>query len=234
MKLNLKCKILSAFIFVVLIYNLLCPSLLAFNPGSIYTAENSTINVEDLERKRRDIDNWLKGNPGWSTHDNLELALQHGHWHIAYAMLTHPEASRNLLLHVPFQSGGRQLTVISAVCSGWRNSASDGVRTKIADLVYNAVSQTPSLDHDGKKSCLDAKNTPSGQTALHIVVQNNDLEMVTWLINHGASVNELDTSGHTPLDYVSKGSSLKIRELLVKHGAVISIPRHNPSCCVML
>ncbi len=63
-----------------------------------------------------------------------------------------------------------------------------------------------------------------GQTALHIACAMGRLEEVTWLLNHGASVNILSDSGATPLDCLQRGTYNEgpIRAIMSAHGAMLS------------
>lgn len=60
-----------------------------------------------------------------------------------------------------------------------------------------------------------------GNTALHYACGMGRIDIVEWLVNHGADVNKRTDKGATPLDCVSGGyNAAEIRRLLTQHGAV--------------
>ncbi len=60
-----------------------------------------------------------------------------------------------------------------------------------------------------------------GQTALHIAVQNNDVECITYLISVNANVNAENEQDETPLIIAIQNGYYKIVEQLLQNGADI-------------
>lgn len=59
-----------------------------------------------------------------------------------------------------------------------------------------------------------------GNTALHYACGMGRVDIVEWLVNHGADVNKQTDKGATPLDCVSGGyNAAEIRRILTQHGA---------------
>ena len=59
-----------------------------------------------------------------------------------------------------------------------------------------------------------------GNTALHYACGMGRIDIVEWLVNHGADVNKKTDKGATPLDCVSGGyNAAEIRRFLIQHGA---------------
>ena len=60
-----------------------------------------------------------------------------------------------------------------------------------------------------------------GNTALHYACGMGRMDIVEWLVNHGADVNKRTDKGATPLDCVSGGyNAAEIRRFLIQRGAV--------------
>ena len=70
---------------------------------------------------------------------------------------------------------------------------------------------------------VDAKNSRTGQTALHLPVKLNHVEVVKFLINAGADVNSVDNEGNTPLHYTAMANRLEIAKILVESGADVRL-----------
>ena len=54
---------------------------------------------------------------------------------------------------------------------------------------------------------------------LHKAIDNGHLEMVEFLVQNGANVNELDKNQRTPLDAAMQNEQIEIVQLLIQHGA---------------
>jgi len=59
----------------------------------------------------------------------------------------------------------------------------------------------------------------SGPTALHEAARLGNLEMMNYLLDHGANVNAKEKRGTTPLVYAVFTSKMEVVECLVEHGA---------------
>ena len=68
------------------------------------------------------------------------------------------------------------------------------------------------------------KPQPRTQTALHVAVKHNRLEVVRLLVAHGADVNAVTKSQQTPLHYATtyKFLNLELIQFLVEHGANVN------------
>lgn len=63
----------------------------------------------------------------------------------------------------------------------------------------------------------------SSRTALHTAVEENNLKIVSILLNSGADVNLLDENGNTPLMMLDEETNVEIIKLLVKYGTNLNI-----------
>ena len=61
------------------------------------------------------------------------------------------------------------------------------------------------------------------RTALHVAVNENNLEILRILLNAGADVNALDEEGNTPLMLLDEQTSEEIVKLLVRYGTKLDI-----------
>ena len=59
-----------------------------------------------------------------------------------------------------------------------------------------------------------------GNTALHYACGMGNLELVQWLVEHGADVNKRTNKGASPLNCVGGANGAQIRSFLIQHGAV--------------
>ena len=59
-----------------------------------------------------------------------------------------------------------------------------------------------------------------GNTALHYACGMGRLDIVEWLVKHGADVNKRTDKGASPLNCVSGMNGPRIRSFLIQHGAV--------------
>ncbi len=74
----------------------------------------------------------------------------------------------------------------------------------------------------------DPKHLRDGMTRrLHLSVNINEVEIVGYLIEHGASINMLDECGRTPLDIALNWNRTEIITLLKRHGALRSEELRN-------
>lgn len=76
-------------------------------------------------------------------------------------------------------------------------------------------------NHTCHTVAIDAVIEQSGHTALHLATKIGNLEIVTLLLAHGASINKQDCKGKTALDYaIDKSERKDIIDLLEKKGAI--------------
>lgn len=66
---------------------------------------------------------------------------------------------------------------------------------------------------------IDQKNENNGATALIFAVEENHLEIVKYLIEHGANLNIRDNEGESALDYAQESDNPAIKELLMQAGS---------------
>uniref|UniRef100_A0A8C1XFY1 Protein phosphatase 1, regulatory subunit 12C n=1 Tax=Cyprinus carpio TaxID=7962 RepID=A0A8C1XFY1_CYPCA len=71
---------------------------------------------------------------------------------------------------------------------------------------------------NGEDDMVNCANT-DGITALHQACIDGSMEMVEFLLSHGASVNQVDSEGWTPLHVAASCGNLEITEFLLRHGA---------------
>ena len=68
------------------------------------------------------------------------------------------------------------------------------------------------------------KRNAGGETPLHQIVIQGDVEFAKLLIAKGAKVNTKDYAGWTPLHEACNHGFLQMAELLIKHGATVNHP----------
>ncbi|XP_072282407.1 protein phosphatase 1 regulatory subunit 12C isoform X10 [Pyxicephalus adspersus] len=71
------------------------------------------------------------------------------------------------------------------------------------------------------KEIIDSTNA-DGISALHQACIDENLEVVEFLVNHGANVNQADNEGWTPLHVAASCGYMEIAEYLLKHSANIA------------
>ncbi|MBN3325067.1 ASB4 protein, partial [Atractosteus spatula] len=66
---------------------------------------------------------------------------------------------------------------------------------------------------------------PNGKTPLHVACEVSDSDSVSLLLHHGAKVNSVSLSGHTPLHYCITKESVDCAKQLILKGA--NLDRHS-------
>lgn len=114
-------------------------------------------------------------------------------------------------------------TVVPALAAGLlfsspaRADFSDGykflesVKKKEGEKVEQAIMDSPQI--------VNARDVTSGESALHIVTQRRDLTWLSYLVSHGAKVNQADDHGLTPLQLSVNLGWREGAEFLVGNGA---------------
>ncbi|MEE6482941.1 hypothetical protein FKM82_013388 [Ascaphus truei] len=77
------------------------------------------------------------------------------------------------------------------------------------------------LRGEAGKEVIDSTNT-DGISALHQASIDENLEVVEFLVNHGANVNQADNEGWSPLHVAASCGYMEIAEYLLKHSANIA------------
>ncbi|XP_042211232.1 L-asparaginase 1-like isoform X3 [Homarus americanus] len=129
----------------------------------------------------------------------------------------------------------RELDIVSSIARALQLSSSDDVEhvkellipTMFFSAIANAdISRLEEIYQNTAISGIEINlQDASGWTALHMACNEGILEIVVWLLQHGASVHIRDKLGRSPLSVAIENDHHKIIELLVKTGAhVIESP----------
>lgn len=74
---------------------------------------------------------------------------------------------------------------------------------------------------------VDAKDSETGETALHMVVKRHDDQWLAFLLAHGASPNVKDRLGNTPLHLAAATGDTEMITPLLSYGANINVVNNN-------
>ena len=74
---------------------------------------------------------------------------------------------------------------------------------------------------------IDSNSIFSGQTALHLAVRSEHINVTNFLISVGADVNTIDDKGNTSLHYAAISNHAEIANILVDRGADINIKNND-------
>jgi hypothetical protein len=72
----------------------------------------------------------------------------------------------------------------------------------------------------------------TGESLLHLAVQNNAVNVINVLLNNQANINIIDNKGNTPLHYATQLSNQDIIQLLLEKGANTNIKNHEGKLAV--
>ncbi len=78
-----------------------------------------------------------------------------------------------------------------------------------------------------RNSLLAHIKNDKNQTPLHYAMDQENPDIVKFLVKEGANINAQDFLGRTPLHYVIKGNDLEKAKLLIAHGAVINVKNND-------
>ena len=94
---------------------------------------------------------------------------------------------------------------------------------KQVEVMAHTLNHQPLLDYlSGKdQNGINGLNA-QGRTALHDAVLRHDLDIIAWLLKHGADVEAKDQYGSTPLHWAAQEGHMATAELLLKRGADIT------------
>lgn len=67
----------------------------------------------------------------------------------------------------------------------------------------------------------------NGESCLFPAIATGNLQLVSFLIRHGAKINITDSAGNTPLHKAAQGNFVEIGKLLISLGAEINIQNHS-------
>uniref|UniRef100_A0A1A7WKB1 Protein phosphatase 1 regulatory subunit n=1 Tax=Iconisemion striatum TaxID=60296 RepID=A0A1A7WKB1_9TELE len=93
--------------------------------------------------------------------------------------------------------------------------------TEEAEAMLEEAKQTKTRNGEAVLDIVDCSNA-DGITALHQACIDGSIEMVTFLVDHGASVNQVDSEGWTPLHVASSCGNPDIVEFLLQKGASLT------------
>lgn len=84
------------------------------------------------------------------------------------------------------------------------------LREKIDVVRYLVEQRGVDINHPARDGC----------TALHSLAQDGTVEMVAWMLEHGAGINATCRGKETPLRWAQYGDNRAVIDYLVAHGAV--------------
>ncbi|XP_061112256.1 ankyrin repeat and SOCS box protein 4 [Conger conger] len=82
-------------------------------------------------------------------------------------------------------------------------------------VMYNSLASAMVLLEEGAA----VNRKPNGKTPLHVACEVSNIDFVTLLLNHGARINSVSLSGHTPLHYCITKESVDCAKQLILKGA---------------
>lgn len=93
--------------------------------------------------------------------------------------------------------------------------------TEEAQLMLKEAKETETRNGENVAEVINCSNT-DGITALHQACIDGSLEMVTFLLKHGANVNQVDSEGWTPLHVAASCGHADVTAFLLQQGASLS------------
>ncbi|KAK7076020.1 hypothetical protein SK128_017291 [Halocaridina rubra] len=118
-----------------------------------------------------------------------------------------------------------ELDVISSIARALQLSSNEDVghvkELLVPTLFFAAVanSDLARLDEIYSNGLEINMQNVSGWSALHMAASEGSVEIVTWLLQHGASVHVRDRQGQSPLKIAVEEDHHEVIKLLVKTGA---------------
>lgn len=99
--------------------------------------------------------------------------------------------------------------------------------TSISQLITGDIEESKIAEYVISGGDPNKIQKSTGGRLIHTAVLNNNYELVSALITHGADINAADPFGRTPLHIASMQDNAKIAELLIKADAGLSILDKN-------
>uniref|UniRef100_A0A1A8HHP2 Protein phosphatase 1, regulatory subunit 12C n=1 Tax=Nothobranchius korthausae TaxID=1143690 RepID=A0A1A8HHP2_9TELE len=93
--------------------------------------------------------------------------------------------------------------------------------TEEAEAMLEEAKRTKTKNGEDMLDIVNCSNA-DGITALHQACIDGSIEMVTFLVDHGASVNQVDSEGWTPLHVAASCGNPDIVEFLLQKGASLT------------
>ncbi|KAM9857246.1 protein phosphatase 1 regulatory subunit 12C [Aulostomus maculatus] len=93
--------------------------------------------------------------------------------------------------------------------------------TEEAQVMLQDAKETKSSNEEDVQEIINCSNA-DGITALHQACIDGSMEMVSFLLEHGANVNQVDSEGWTPLHVAASCSYPDIADFLLQRGASLS------------
>ncbi|XP_017297110.1 protein phosphatase 1 regulatory subunit 12C [Kryptolebias marmoratus] len=93
--------------------------------------------------------------------------------------------------------------------------------TEEAKAMLEEAKQTETANGENPADLINCANA-DGITALHQACIDGSIEMVTFLVEHGAAVNQVDSEGWTPLHVAASCGHSDIVEFLLQKGACLT------------
>ena len=90
----------------------------------------------------------------------------------------------------------------------------------MVELLVLGPTSAPTASGEGTKPMVHASMK---EVAVHIAIECNRADLVPWLVQRGAEVNNVDARGHSPLHRAVRWCQVKCIDALLEHGADVTI-----------